>query len=145
MHGLLPRKETVEMIAPAVIAEVRRLLVETRLSRRKIAGQLGLSRGTVNAIASGRRADHAKEACEEEEEPLGPPSRCPTCGGMVYMPCRLCRVRRIASSRPKSKPARLASEKTASDADLLRPSLRPEHQRRFEEVQTWRRQCTPDP
>ena len=45
------------MIATSVVDEIRRLLQEGCLSQRKIAAQIGVSRGTVNAIALGRRAE----------------------------------------------------------------------------------------
>ncbi|REK06800.1 MAG: helix-turn-helix domain-containing protein [Planctomycetota bacterium] len=83
------------MLAPGKVLEVQKLLAEGRLSQRKIAKVLGVSRATVGAIASGKRPDYAarQRAREAEFEPLGPIERCPTCGGRVYMPCRLCRVR----------------------------------------------------
>lgn len=93
------------MIAPAVVQEVRRLLAKGNLSQRKIAGLTGISRGTVGAIAAGKRPDHeslGRAAKDEFPEPAGPLQRCPGCGGMVYMPCRLCHARALKarSSRP---------------------------------------------
>jgi transcriptional regulator with XRE-family HTH domain len=84
------------MLAPAKVDEAKRLVDEGKLSQRKIAKLLGMSRATVAAIASGKRPDYEarRRALAAEEEPLGPIERCPTCGGRVYMPCRLCRVRR---------------------------------------------------
>ena len=83
------------MISPQIVAEVRRLLAEEKHSHRKIARLTGISRGSVGAIASGRRPDYEPLREEdEEEEPAGPPRRCPNCGGLVYVPCRLCRVRK---------------------------------------------------
>ena len=41
------------MIANTVIKEIRRLLREKQYSQRKIASRLGVSRGTVNSIATG--------------------------------------------------------------------------------------------
>jgi transcriptional regulator with XRE-family HTH domain len=84
------------MLAPAKVEEAKRLVDEGKLSQRKIAKLLGMSRATVAAIASGKRPDYEarRRALAAEEEPLGPIERCPTCGGRVYMPCRLCRVRR---------------------------------------------------
>jgi transcriptional regulator with XRE-family HTH domain len=85
------------MLATAKVREVERLLAEGRLSQRKIARFLGVSRATVGAIASGKRPDYeARERARAAEcEPLGPIERCPTCGGMVHTPCRLCRVRKL--------------------------------------------------
>ena len=87
------------MIAPAKVKEIEILLHEGRLSQRRIARVTGISRATVGAIAAGKRPDYEerRQLCrlEFEEPPLGPPERCAGCGGLVYMPCRLCRVRKI--------------------------------------------------
>lgn len=83
------------MLEMCKVKEAERLLAEGRLSQRKIARAVGISRATVSAIASGRRPDYQARrlARASELEPLGPLARCPGCGGMVYSPCRLCRVR----------------------------------------------------
>ncbi|MEX0678908.1 MAG: helix-turn-helix domain-containing protein [Pirellulales bacterium] len=85
------------MLALAKVKEVRRLLNEGKLSQRKIAAAIGVSRATVSAIARGKRPDYEPRmrARAAEFEPLGPIERCPSCGGRVYMPCRLCRVRKM--------------------------------------------------
>jgi hypothetical protein len=86
------------MIATQMVDEVRRLLREGGLSQRRIAVKLGISRGTVNAIALGRRPDYPSHGRTDEPgftPPMGLPVRCPTCGGKVQMPCLLCYVRRI--------------------------------------------------
>jgi hypothetical protein len=86
------------MIAPPVVEEIKRLLAEGRTSQRKIAKQLGVSRGTVNAIALGKRPERPPVPPDGEDElppPDGPVMRCPTCGGLVHMPCLACRVRAI--------------------------------------------------
>jgi len=93
------------MIAPRIVKEIRRLLNERRLSQRKIAELIGVSRGTVGAVASGKRPDRLqpRRAADYDEslKPSGPPRRCPSCGGMVYMPCRVCQTRAaIAEKRP---------------------------------------------
>ncbi|MCG8448097.1 MAG: helix-turn-helix domain-containing protein [Pirellulales bacterium] len=105
------------MLPLALVEEVRRLLDEGQLSQRKIAAKLGVSRGTVGAIASGRRGIYGREP-NGEDLFLSctdlPPERCPTCGGMVYKPCVLCRAReyRMREKRlrelhaPASKPRR---------------------------------------
>ena len=60
------------MIAPQIVAEVRRLLAERKHSQRKIARLTGICRGTVGAIASGRRPDYEPDRDEDEwEEPVG--------------------------------------------------------------------------
>ena len=87
------------MITPAKVKEIEILLHAGRLSQRRIARVTGISRATVGAIAAGKRPDYEERRqlrrLELEELPLGPPERCAGCGGLVYMPCRLCRVRKI--------------------------------------------------
>jgi hypothetical protein len=84
------------MIATTVVDEIRRLLQQGRLSQRNIASRIGVSRGTVNAIALGKRADHPARWRREDAgfiPPAGLPVRCPGCGGLVQMPCLLCYIR----------------------------------------------------
>ncbi len=83
------------MLAPAVVAEIRGLLAGGELSQGEIARRWGVSRGTVNAIATGRRAARSAQTAADEPFtfPPGPPRRCPGCGGLVQMPCLACRVR----------------------------------------------------
>jgi hypothetical protein len=83
------------MLSAALVSEICRLIEEGQLSRRAIARQLGVSRGTVCGIANRRRGSHGKEL---ENEPVecptsGLPARCRGCGGMVVEPCLLCRAR----------------------------------------------------
>ena len=85
------------MLPLVVIQEVRRLLDEREFSHRKIADKLRISRGTVGAIASGRRGIFGREpdaagptlCCLEL-----PPERCRGCGATVYKPCVLCSTRK---------------------------------------------------
>jgi transcriptional regulator with XRE-family HTH domain len=93
------------MIALDVADEIKRLLDEGNLSQRRIARQLGVSRGTVHAIARGKRPDYRTRKREREDEFVAtgaPWGRCPTCGGMVQMPCLACRVRAIREERRRS-------------------------------------------
>jgi len=84
------------MLPLALVEEIRRLLDEGQLSHRKIAAKLDISRGTVGAIASGRRGIYGREpaaddlslACQDLA-----PQRCRSCGAMVYKPCVLCNAR----------------------------------------------------
>ena len=70
------------------------------VSQRQIARELEISRGSVNAIASGKRPDYpVKELDEDDIRCWLPPVRCSGCGGMVYAPCRLCRVRAVQSGQ----------------------------------------------
>ncbi len=121
------------MIAPSVVQEVRRLLAQGNLSQRKIAGITRISRGSVGAIASGKRSDHGslrRAAKDELPAPTGPPQRCPGCGGMVYMPCRLCRTRALkAGSSQPPIPAWLMRLEEPLGLDL-----RNEDRARYEEI-----------
>ena len=92
------------MLSPAKVEEVRRLLERGAISQRQIARELGISRGSVNAIASGKRPDYpVKELDEDDIRCWLPPVRCSGCGGMVFAPCRLCRVRAV--QREQRSPA----------------------------------------
>ena len=124
------------MIAPQIVAEVRRLLAERKHSHREIAHRTGTCRGTVGAIASGRRPDYEPPDEDEGEEPAGPPRRCPNCGGLVCVPCRLCRVRKTIAAGRRLAPRR----KSVEIGQPLELDLRPEHRTRFEDVRTRRRE-----
>ncbi len=88
------------MIAPGVVEEIRSLLSQRQLSQRKIAKRLGVSRGTVNAIALGKRPDRpVRRRADDFIAPRGIPQRCPICGGLVQMPCLVCQVRAIQRRR----------------------------------------------
>lgn len=88
--------------------QIRMLLAEGKLSQRVVANLTGASRATVNAIARGRRnvgfqssTDTAAVFARRQR-----PQRCPGCGGMVYLPCHLCRVRRyLLANRVKRSAA----------------------------------------
>ena len=91
--------ENVVMLSLNCVLEIRRLLDEGRLSQRKIAAHLGVSRATVGLIATGQRPLVGREQSSEPSswdyyhDQL--PSRCRQCGGMVFQPCVLCRVRAL--------------------------------------------------
>ena len=87
------------MIAAPVVDEIKRLLDIGELSQRSIARQMGVSRGTVGAIANGNRPDYEAQRRFRENRfvvPEGPPVRCPGCGAMTQMPCLACHVRALA-------------------------------------------------
>jgi transposase InsO family protein len=84
------------MIALEMVHEIKRMLAAGKHSQRQIARLTGISRATVGAIASGARPEYQPRPRDDEpERPTGPPSRCPTCGGRVFLPCRLCRIRAV--------------------------------------------------
>jgi hypothetical protein len=85
------------MHSSALILEIDRLLREGKLSHRKIAARLHVSRGTVGAIASGRRGLYGKDSHDYHDSPLpeSPPTRCHHCGYRVYLPCRICLARKL--------------------------------------------------
>ena len=91
------------MIAATLVDEIKRLLREGGLSQRKIARRLAVSRGTVNAIALGKRPEcksRRTEAGEDFFPPTGPVARCRGCGAMVRMPCLACQIRTRSNRRP---------------------------------------------
>ena len=85
------------MIALSKFQETQRLLALGGLSQRKIAVMVGISRATVGAIAQGKYRDREARQRDRSDDfvPNGPLERCPSCGGMVYLPCLVCRVRKI--------------------------------------------------
>ena len=89
------------MIGTTVIEEIQRLLAEGDLSQRKIAKVMKVSRGTVAAVASGKRRPYYPRPDDRDEQLAGPVRRCPGCGGMATMPCRVCRVRELMAQSLK--------------------------------------------
>ncbi len=78
------------MLALEQVLEVKRLLDEGRLSRRSIARAVGVSRGSVSAIANGDRGLFGAPPVEDLVVRSSLAQRCPGCGGMVYTPCVYC-------------------------------------------------------
>jgi hypothetical protein len=117
------------MLEQHTVDDIRRLLAEGALSMRKIATSLGVSRGTVNAIAHGNRVDRIEPVTEDDMllEPRGPLRRCPKCGGIVQMPCRMCRVREWIAGQRRDR-------RGAIPPPILGLDLRPEHDARYRRV-----------
>ncbi|HEX4132910.1 MAG TPA: hypothetical protein VHZ24_22950 [Pirellulales bacterium] len=85
-------------ITQAMVFEVQRLLTQEKLSHRRVAKLVGISRSTVGKIATGRRRAWPDRPASDDSysiRPSGPVARCPGCGGRVYLPCRLCHVRML--------------------------------------------------
>lgn len=83
------------MLSTALIMEVRRELDRGTLSHREISRRLGVSRGIITAMAKGERGNHGRDPDRENfrnspKRPLTRPVRCPSCGGLVFAPCRQC-------------------------------------------------------
>lgn len=98
------------MIHPERVRLVERLLQEKKYSQRTISRLAGVSRGSVGAIAAGRRREQAlpnPPADDDGWQPTGPITRCPKCGGRVYAPCRLCHVRERTEQRSAARARRL--------------------------------------
>lgn len=124
--GRQPKGYVTSMLAPQRVALVERLLAEGRLSQRKIARLTGVSRATVGEIAAGRRRpvrQPARDLTDADELNRGVPARCPDCGGLVYLPCRLCRVRQVA--RREQERARRLRRFCAGRDEPVRPRVSP--------------------
>lgn len=81
------------MLEDSVIKQIQMLVQQGHLSQRKIAKQLGVSRGTVQAVANGKRIERSGHpASATWIAPSGQPQRSPLCGGRVRMPCLACQL-----------------------------------------------------
>jgi len=113
------------MLPLATIQRIDRLLRDGKVSQRKIARQVGVSRGTVAAVASGRRGLYGKEPEDEASRslaPQSPPKRCPGCGFLVYMPCLVCRARGHRRQRKMLRIKTAARGKTPTRHPARRPA-----------------------
>ena len=122
------------MLDPGLVDTIRRMLAAGKWSMRKVARMTGVSRGTVRVIANGKRRDRPRRLGEDGDptlQPSGPLRRCPGCGGLVQMPCRLCRVR-VWRAAKRSRPLAPRPE------EPLRLDLVGEHRLRYEAVRARR-------
>jgi hypothetical protein len=92
------------MLPKSVVDEIVRLVAEGRLSLRQISKQVGVSRGTVQNIAGGRRPRQRTTRAEIDRE-SSVPARCPECGYLVYLPCVACRAENYARRKARSPAA----------------------------------------
>lgn len=121
------------MLSETKVEEIRRLVAAGALSLRAIARKTGVSRGTVTAIAQGKRRDRPPRLRPDDptDEPQGPIARCPECGALAHLPCRACRVRAWIRVRRQAK-------RLLGPEEPLQLELRGEHRRRYEEIHTRR-------
>ena len=127
------------MLPPSVVNEIRRLLTGEGLSYREIVRITGVSRGTVGLIARGKRPDYEARRVARGDDPLeptGPPQRCPGCGGLVYLPCRLCDARKLVGAKREMGQTETARGGATEEAFELQ--LKEEHRRRYEDVRARR-------
>ncbi|MGA2067940.1 MAG: hypothetical protein ABSG86_23425 [Thermoguttaceae bacterium] len=92
------------MIPAWKVEAIQTLLAEGRMTQRAIAKQVRVWRGAVADIAHGTRPAHRGADRETAPDALwceGPPERCPSCGGLVNMPCLACRTRAERPYRPR--------------------------------------------
>ena len=119
------------MIPEIKFQEVRRLLSQGKHSHRQIARLVDVCRVTVDKIAAGKRPDYAerrrlKTRDRKRPQDTGPLVRCPDCGGLVQLPCRLCRIRAFHQGElAMRRAARLAAQQTAAGNALATLRRRP--------------------
>lgn len=79
------------MISDDTVRVIQVFLREGHLTQNAIAKLTGVSKGTVQAIAQGRRKylQRGQEVLTNEAA-TGLIVRCPDCGGMTQMPCMVC-------------------------------------------------------
>ncbi len=92
------------MLKPETIKKIRVLLSEKRYSQRTVAKIVGVSRGTVSAVALGKRKIYLRKSPDWAPpilSPKGRPQRCALCGALVQMPCLACQLRNMTENRNK--------------------------------------------
>ncbi|MCL2305228.1 MAG: helix-turn-helix domain-containing protein [Planctomycetaceae bacterium] len=122
----------VNMLESQKFLEVIRLLRERKHSQRKIAQMMGVSRGTVSAIARGKqRRDFTENV---KIHPKGPWVRCPKCGGKTQMPCTACYLKKMIGIRSKDSSWNISVHK----GGLLDIELKGWQLRRYLKLRKWR-------
>jgi hypothetical protein len=125
------------MLAQYKIDRVRELLGRKWFSLRKIALRTGVSRTKVSEIAAGEFPDRPPPEPEPEPDdfdiPLAPPERCPECGGIVYLPCQVCHVRKLLATH-------LPQYQLDKRFDyVVGLKLKPRHRKGYEQIRRRRR------
>lgn len=107
-------------------------LLASGISIRKVAKQLGISRGSIGAIKNGTRRIYPTPE-PLVAEPGGSYVRCPVCGAKTRLPCVTCAVRALALI-----PA------WAEACGPIEIELSGRHYERYLEVREWREK-SPNP
>jgi len=115
------------MIPVEKLAEIRALLAAGKLSQRAIARKVGVSRGTVAAIAGRKRPCYDRKLAEDTSTGPRRRGRCPVCRSIVVLPCLACLVRHLLAA------GALRPLPTTPD-EPLRLELRPPEWRRYLQV-----------
>jgi hypothetical protein len=89
------------MIEPTKVTQIERLLAAGEHSRSQIARMVGVSRPTLLAIA--KKSRRCRPTVGEDQEQPPPAVRCPGCGGLVFPPCQLCRVRAVLERQKRRR------------------------------------------
>ena len=115
------------------VQKIQHLLREGKLSKRRIAKKIRVSRIMVYEIANGLRIIKQKPIPEEwEVDRTGKPFvRCPLCGASIQEPCTLCLIRDILKRRQFERFPDMPYQSITLE-------LEEQEQKRYEEVRTWR-------
>lgn len=120
--------------------QVASLLEQGRLTQRAIGRLMGCSRGTVAAIAAGKRKREPETRGRSSESllefKLGPASRCGLCGALVYGECIACHVRARLAKGPIGRAQAVGS----NGCDGMGLNLPEDCQGRYEEIR-YRPEC----
>jgi len=142
------------MIAEEKIREAEIMLARGKMSQREVAKRTGLSRGMISLIARGKRTIQVKTVDPDllPESENCPPVRCLGCGAMVYMPCLLCHLKKLASenrpvmrTRPnivQTTPAMTNVQHSPNTTIRLGIHLTGDELKRYQEVRAWREKCS---
>ena len=115
------------------------MLAEDKLSHRKIAKKLGVSRGFVDAVANRTRPDRGPSRDPRKNQlrqAVMPPRRCAGCRHLVYiLPCVECQTRKAMAASPSPRNVRPPADSDTADADsVLRLNLTGKQRTRYERI-----------
>jgi hypothetical protein len=126
------------MIPSWMVVRIEHLL-QMALSYRTIAKDTGVSRYTVQRIATGKRSNCAmKQIARSDGQTQRRPERCSICGAWVIPPCHACKTRAAIQALP-TKPQAL--RRPIVDDTPLALMLRSEEQQRYEQIRRVHQHC----